>query len=145
MNKGRYSLITPFSRLASLLICLRVRSCGGASPSWASTAWADRSTAAFSQDLHRSWEPEKVLLSPGLIHCTIFCAAVILTGGANLNFCNPQPQTPPTPETACVFFFPKVFQLCSWESHSIQRKAGGGREWGEEKNICLTLSRRLFL
>lgn len=133
---GRYSLITPFSRLASLLIRLRAGSGGGGQAPAGQHSLAERSTAAFSQDLRRSWEPEKVLLSPGLIRCTIFCAAVILTGGANLNFCNPQPQTPPTPETVCVFFFPKVFQLCSWESHSIQRKGGRG---GVEKKTSVWL------
>lgn len=136
MNKGRYSLITPFSRLASLLICLRVRSCRGASRSWASMAWANRSTAAFSQDLHRSWEPEKVLLSPGLIHCTIFCAAVILTGGANLNFCNPQPQTPPTPETACVFFS-KGFSAVLLRKSLHPKKGGGGSEGKKKTSVWL--------
>lgn len=115
-----------FSRLAPLLICFRVG--GGRVRPWlGQQSLAVHSAAAFSLG---SWEPEKVLLSPGLIHCTIFCAAVILTGGANLNFCNPQPQTPPTPETVCVAFFSKGFSAALLRKSFHPKK---GREGGEKK------------
>lgn len=50
-----------------------------------------------------------------------------------MNFCNPQPQTPPTPETVCVFFSKDFSAVLLRKSLCPKERGGGGGKGGGRK------------